>query len=150
MPTKYVHTNIVSADWQKLVQFYIDVFGCCPVPPPRDQSGEWLSRGTGVQNAALQGVHLRLPGYGEEGPTLEIFQYSQMEEKPEPAANRKGYGHIAFEVEDVKGVLEKVIAGGGKKIGEVVTKEVEGLGIITFIYVADPEGNLVELQRWER
>ena len=150
MPTKYVHTNIISANWTQLAQFYIDVFGCQPVPPVRNQSGEWLSRGTGVQGAALQGLHLRLPGCGEEGPTLEIYQYAEMEEKPEPAANRKGFGHIAFEVEHVKSVLEKVIACGGRTIGEVVTKEVEGVGIITFTYAADPEDNLIELQCWER
>ncbi|MCB0594173.1 MAG: VOC family protein [Lewinellaceae bacterium] len=150
MPTKYAHTNIISANWEKLAQFYIDVFGCQPVPPARDQSGEWLSRGTGVKGAALQGMHLRLPGYGEEGPTLEIYQYAEMKEQPEPAANRKGFGHIAFQVENVAAVLEKVVAHGGRPIGEVVTKEVEGVGIITFTYVADPEGNLIELQRWEK
>lgn len=150
MPTRYVHTNIISADWKRLAQFYIDVFGCQPVPPARDQSGEWLARGTGVKGAALQGMHLRLPGYGEEGPTLEIYQYASMKEKPEPAANRKGFGHIAFEVENVAACLSRIIAHGGKAIGEVVTKEVEGVGIITFVYAADPEGNLIELQRWEK
>ncbi len=149
MATRYVHTNIISADWKKLIRFYIDVFNCRPVPPARGQSGEWLSRGTGVMDAALQGMHLRLPGYGEEGPTLEIYQYSRMEEKPEPAANRKGYGHIAFQVDDVRAVLGKILAHGGMAIGEVVTKELEGMGIITFTYAADPEGNLIELQRWE-
>ena len=148
MSIKYVHTNIISANWTQLAQFYIDVFGCQPAPPARDQSGEWLSRGTGVKDAALQGIHLHLPGYGDEGPTLEIYQYNHMEDKPEPTANRKGFGHIAFQVEDVGAVFEKVIAYGGKAIGEVVTRVVEGVGIITFVYVADPEGNLIELQRW--
>lgn len=150
MPTRYVHTNIISVDWKELIRFYIDVFDCRPLPPARNQSGEWLSRGTGVEDAALQGMHLRLPGYGEEGPTLEIYQYTKMKDRPEPAANRKGFGHIAFQVEDVVACLKKVVAHGGKAMGEVVTKEVEGVGIITFVYAADPEGNLIELQRWER
>lgn len=150
MPTKYAHTNIISANWHTLTRFYIDVFGCEPIPPVRNQSGQWLSRGAGVEGAALQGMHLRLPGYGEEGPTLEIYQYASMKEKPEPAANRKGFGHIAFEVENVAACLSRIIAHGGKAIGEVVTKEVEGIGIITFVYAADPEGNLIELQRWEK
>ena len=41
----------------------------------RDLSGEWLDRATGLKNAHIKGIHLRLPGYGEGGPTLEIFQY---------------------------------------------------------------------------
>lgn len=150
MPARYTHTNIISANWKKLAQFYVDTFGCQSVPPARNQSGEWLSRGTGVPGAALEGMHLRLPGYGDEGPTLEIYQYAEMKEKPAPAANRQGFGHIAFEVEDVKACLEKVIRHGGRAIGEVVTREIEDLGIITFTYAADPEGNMIELQRWAR
>jgi len=30
---------------------------------------------TSLQNAHLSGVHLRLLGYGDDGPTLEIFSY---------------------------------------------------------------------------
>ena len=72
---KYVHTNIISKDWRKLADFYTTVFECVIVPPERNQSGDWLSKGTGVPNAHLRGAHLRLPGYGENGPTLEIYQY---------------------------------------------------------------------------
>jgi predicted enzyme related to lactoylglutathione lyase len=25
---KYAHTNIIARDWEKLAQFYIDVFDC--------------------------------------------------------------------------------------------------------------------------
>ena len=41
---KYVHTNIIAQDWKFLSQFYIDVFGCKPVPPERRLSGEWIGR----------------------------------------------------------------------------------------------------------
>jgi hypothetical protein len=33
-------------------------------------------------------------------------------------------------------------------VGEIVTREIPGAGRITFAYVRDPEGNIVELQRW--
>jgi predicted enzyme related to lactoylglutathione lyase len=26
--TRYVHTNLIAADWQRLARFYCDVFGC--------------------------------------------------------------------------------------------------------------------------
>jgi predicted enzyme related to lactoylglutathione lyase len=150
MATRYAHTNLVAADWKALAAFYQRVFNCTIVPPLRDQSGEWLEKGTGVQGAALKGAHLRLPGYGETGPTLEIFSYAEMEERPEPLGNRKGFGHIAFAVDDVAQTLAKVISAGGKAVGEVVTREVPGAGIITFVYAADPEGNLLELQAWKK
>ena len=100
---RYTHTNLVARDWKRLAAFYEHVFGCVPVPPERDISGEWLSRVTGVPDAALCGVHLRLPGHGDSGPTLEIFQYSRVLDAPTPAANRQGYGHVAFAVDDERG-----------------------------------------------
>src|SRR5687768_2663978 len=103
---RYGHTNIVAADWRRLAAFYADVFGCQMVPPERSLSGEWLAAGTGVRGAALQGVHLRLPGCGPDGPTLEIFQYQEMLEAPSAAGNRRGFGHIAFMVDDVAAVLD--------------------------------------------
>lgn len=151
MSIKYAHTNIISSNWKKLADFYINVFECTSAPPIRDLSGEWLAKGTAVENATLQGMHLRLPGHGDNGPTLEIYSYGgDMPEKPEPpAANRKGFGHLAFEVDDVKEILEKMILCGGTELGEIVEKEVEGVGLLTFTYATDPEGNIIEIQSWK-
>jgi predicted enzyme related to lactoylglutathione lyase len=150
MSMKYVHTNIISKDWKKLVQFYIDVFECTPAPPERDLKGEWLDKGAGLKNAHLKGMHLRLPGYGEEGPTLEIYSYSEMTDKPNVIlANRKGFGHIAFRVDNVEEVYEKALENGGQKLGEISSHNVEGVGELKFAYLADPEGNIIEIQKWD-
>jgi len=149
MPARYVHTNLVARDWERLARFYEDVFGCVRVPPARDQSGEWLERGTGVAGAHLRGVHLRLPGHGESGPTLEIYTYDAIVAQSRPVANRAGYGHVAFAVDDVARTVEAVVAHGGER-GEVVSHDVSGVGRLEFAYARDPEGNLVELQRWTR
>ena len=138
----------MAADWRTLCVFYQQVFNCTLVPPERDQAGEWLEKGTGVPGAALKGAHLRLPGYGLDAPTLEIFSYDVMEERPVPIANRKGLGHLAFAVDDVFQTLADVISAGGSAIGEVVTRQIPGAGMITFVYAADPEGNVLELQTW--
>ncbi len=147
---RFVHTNIVSIDWKTLTDFYIKTFDCKLIPPIRTQSGAWLDKGTGLHDAHLQGAHLLLPGYGENGPTLEIYQYQLIDKQGEQAPNTKGYGHIAFEVEDVEEVLKSLIKNGGKATGEVTQKEVEGVGKLTFVYAKDPEGNLIELQNWMR
>jgi glyoxylase I family protein len=70
---RFVHTNLIAHDWRGLARFYEQVFGCRPVPPERELKGEWLEAATAVPDARLEGVHLRLPGYGEAGPTLEIL-----------------------------------------------------------------------------
>jgi predicted enzyme related to lactoylglutathione lyase len=145
---KYVHTNLIATDWRKLASFYIQVFGCVPAPPERDFQGEKLEAGTGIPGAHLRGMHLRLPGYGEGGPTLEIFNYNFLQARPGTAVNRPGFGHIAFQVEDVAAAREMVLAAGGRAVGEIVTLKVATGAQVTWCYVADPEGNVIELQSW--
>ena len=147
---KYAHTNIVSTNWETLADFYVKVFQCKVVPPVRNQSGEWLEKGTGLKNAKLQGAHLLLPGYGENGPTLEVYQYENIESQDAIPPNKRGFGHIAFEVESVETVLNLVEKHGGKANGSLTKRVVEGVGEITFIYARDPEGNLIELQSWKK
>ncbi len=147
---KYVHTNIISKDWRKLSRFYIEVLDCKLVPPVRKQEGGWLEAGTGVSKAKLEGAHLLLPGWGEQGPTLEIHQYEEIETQPAINPNKQGYAHIAFEVEDVETVLGKIKAAGGSANGQISRTEIEGIGEITFVYARDPEGNLVEIQHWNK
>jgi catechol 2,3-dioxygenase-like lactoylglutathione lyase family enzyme len=149
MRAKYKHTNIIARDWQKLAKFYEDVFGCMRVLPERHLSGEWLEKGSNVKKARLEGAHLRLPGLGENGPTLEIFQYAANAAKLPSLANREGLSHIAFEVDDVVQALEIVQQHGGRAIGAIVSHPVPGVGSLTFVYAADPEGNLIELQSWQ-
>jgi hypothetical protein len=44
--------------------------------------------------------------------------------------------------------LEAVISAGGSSVGEIATTEVGGVGFLQVIYARDPEGNIVELQKW--
>jgi predicted enzyme related to lactoylglutathione lyase len=147
MPTKYAHTNLIAKDWRMLASFYQDVFGCIPLPPERDLSGEWIDKATAIRDAHITGIHLRLPGYGEGGPTLEIFHYATMPEHPQVRSNTPGFAHIAFAVDDVEATAQAVFEQGGSTIGELTVREIPGLGNITFQYVADPEGNIIEIQK---
>jgi predicted enzyme related to lactoylglutathione lyase len=147
---KYVHTNLITEDWQRLARFYTEVFGCTLVPPERDYQGDALDAGTGLKAAHLSGVHLRLPGYGENGPTLEIYHYDQLEQRPELAVNRPGFGHIAFEVEDVGEARQELEAHGGGAVGEMVTLNTKAGTRVTWCYMTDPEGNIIELQSWSK
>jgi predicted enzyme related to lactoylglutathione lyase len=145
---RYVHTNLVAHDWRRLVRFYQDVFGCVEVPPERNLAGAEMEAGTGVPGAHLQGMHLRLPGVAAAGPTLEIFTYSHLAEDLPRVANRPGFAHIAFAVDSVPEAREEVLSHGGTPVGEVVTVEVSATARVTWCYVKDPEGNIIELQAW--
>jgi predicted enzyme related to lactoylglutathione lyase len=145
---KYVHTNLVAKDWRLLAAFYQKVFGCVIVPPERDFRGEKLEAGTHLAVAHLHGVHLRLPGYGADGPTLEIFQYDPQVSRASSAVNRPGFGHIAFQVPNVALAREEILRAGGRPVGEIVTLQVTTGAEVTWCYVTDPEGNHLELQSW--
>jgi len=149
MRAKYVHTNIIATDWQRLADFYVQAFGCELVPPERDYTGKELDAGTGLSNAHLRGAHFRLPGCGADGPTLEIYSYDQLEEGMRPAVNRRGFGHLAFEVDDVRAACKEVMALGGSPVGEIVTLQTKTGSEVTWCYLADPEGNMLELQSWK-
>lgn len=149
---KYVHTNLIAEDWKKLAHFYTTVFGCKAIYPERNISGEWLDQITGLSSSKIEGLHLSLPGYDAEGPTLEIFQYQSPNFINSEAhhLNKPGFGHIAFHVDNVQKVLGDIVAHGGKVYGDVVRKEYSELQrTLTITYAMDPEGNFIELQNWE-
>jgi predicted enzyme related to lactoylglutathione lyase len=145
---RFGHVNLTGGDWRALASFYGDVFGCEPVPPERDYRGPDLEAATGVADAHLTGAHLRLPGHGPGGPTLEIYQYDSVEPAAAPRVDRAGWGHVAFQVPDVSAALEAVLAAGGGQVGSVITSTTAGGRQVTWCYATDPGGNILELQAW--
>lgn len=147
---RYVHTNIIARDVNCLITFYKEVFHCQSVGETRNLRGVWLDKMTGIKNSHITGEHLVLPGWGDSHPTLEIFSYDEMKNALPAEINRPGIAHIAFEVDDVKETLNEMIKAGGSAYGELVTADYPGGVKGTFIYAQDPEGNIVELQSWEK
>nr|WP_294203677.1 VOC family protein [uncultured Chryseobacterium sp.] len=93
-------------------------------------------------------MQLRLPGYGDNGPTLEIYQYSEMINTERHMANQKGFGHIAFRVDDIAGLLELALMNGAAKIGELSEHHFDNMRMFKFIYISDPDRNIIELLNW--
>jgi len=148
MKARYVHTNLIARDFRQLARFYTEVFGCEPVPPERDYEGAALDAGTGLEGATLRGIHLRLPGCGPGGPTLELFEYPTpaAPDSAAPLPHQPGYGHIGFAVDGVTEARQAVLDAGGAAVGEVVVLRTTAGVTTTWCYVRDPEGNIVELQ----
>lgn len=143
---RYAHTNLIARDWRSLAGFYERVFGCVPVPPERDYAGAELEALTSIPGASLAGVHLRLPGAGDDGPTLEIFEYRSGMPESAPSVDRPGFAHVAFAVSSVREAVDEVVAAGGSAVGEIVTFILATGTEVTAAYVRDPEGNVIELQ----
>lgn len=146
---KYIHTNLTVENLDKISEFYQKVFGCIPVRKPVNLAGQWVEDITAVKDAEIRYVHLALPGHGPHGPELELIQYKNKISHPKKISNCSGYGHLAFSVDNVQKVLQKLIEEGGGVIGEVVTTEVPNRGLLTEVYATDPEGNILELQHYD-
>jgi len=148
MTVKYVHTNLVAKDWKRLAEFYIEALACKAKPPERNLKGRWLDSLTSMKNVHICGIHLVLPGFNSGGPTLEIFQYSKNKRKTWPPTDQPGFGHIAFAVTNVTHMIKKLEKHGGSLVGKLISTTIEGVGRIDVVYARDPEGNIIELQKW--
>ena len=145
---EYGHTNLIARDWRSLSSFYQRVFGCDPVPPERDYSGPALEAGTGVKGSTVKGVHLRLPGHGPNGPALEI---SCTALPPTHCARRStapASGVSQSRYTDVRDAHREVLDAGGSALGEIVRLQTATGTRVTWCYVRDSEGDIIELQSW--
>ena len=149
MSSKYAHTNINTPDWKRLVQFYIKVFDSKLIPPTRHLYGEWFEKASGIKDAEVHGAHITLPGYDVNGPTLEIFTHTIKNGEQSTTFHQQGYAHIAIAVDDVDATYKKIIENGGSSDGEIVTEYYENMNkTLTMVYAKDPDGNIIEIQKW--
>jgi predicted enzyme related to lactoylglutathione lyase len=73
-----------------------------------------------------------------------------MPEHPPVRPNTPGFSHLAFAVDDVPAAARVVLDRGGSVVGELTARDVPGAGLVTFQYMADPEGNIIEVQNWKK
>jgi glyoxylase I family protein len=66
---------------------------------------------------------------------------------PGEAALREGYGHIAFDVTDLDAAYERAVTRGARPVISPGPSPERG---VRMAWVADPEGNLVELMHRPR
>ena len=105
-----------------------------------------------------QGRHVACGGPDARLKQLVLFTLvgGVGEEGEQPAQRMGGLAqlrcYLAFAADrpqdDVEAALEAVISAGGSSVGGIATTEVGGVGLLQVIYARDPEGNIVELQKW--
>ena len=105
---------------------------------PECSAAEWIDRIIDLENATVEGVMARTPDGGDMFEVVRFHSPSAGAQEPAPAANRPGFRHVAFTVDDVRGVLDRVREAGWETVGRSST---------TFLlcYVRGPEGLIVEL-----
>ena len=142
---RFAHLSVVARDADRLAEFYKKVFGCKEIGSRKTISGEKVSRGNGVPNSEIYSIWLTLPGL--ERPFLEIHEYKQIKDRPLPLVDEPGYGHVAFEVEDICAIRDEIVRAGGRDQGEITSLGPDDATFLA-VYMRDPEGNVIELEEF--
>ena len=133
------HTGIVVRNLEKSVEFY-RALGF--VEDNRDtEKGVFIDTVVGLQNTKLEWVKLKAP----DGYLLELLQYhSHLEQKEivKQKSNQLGCSHLAFSVDDIDVVCEKIEKLGGSMVNLPVITDNKKVKVV---YCHDNEGNLMEI-----
>lgn len=137
MVTSYSHTSFTVSDIDASIAFYVDQLGLT-LARRWERVGPEIGALTGVKGARLSMALVELGDF-----KLELIQYvGGAGVVLDPVINNVGAAHIAFEVEDVDGLCERLANNGVKLYGTPTTlppPRVRG------VYISDPDGITVEL-----
>jgi catechol 2,3-dioxygenase-like lactoylglutathione lyase family enzyme len=137
--TNFVHIGLVVEDLGETVRFLAMLgFDC---GEPGMFSGEWIDRIIGLENVTVETVMARAPDGSDVFEVVRFDSPSAGAQELAPAANRPGLRHVAFKVDDVRGVVDRVREAGWETVGEIVDFE----NTFLLCYVRGPEGLIVEL-----
>ena len=138
MRPTFVHIGLVVEDLDETVRFF-ELLGFDCGEPSRF-GGDWIERITGVEDPTIEVVMVRGPD-GKDVFEVVRFESPVAAAEPSPAANRPGLRHVAFQVDDLRRVVDRARESGWDTVGEIVNYE----EMYLLCYVRGPEGLIVEL-----
>jgi catechol 2,3-dioxygenase-like lactoylglutathione lyase family enzyme len=137
--TDFVHIGLVVEDLDEAVRFLTLLgFECSE---PGVFGGEWIDQIIGLENVTVETVMARGPDGSDMFEVVRFRSPSAGAQEPAPAVNRPGLRHVAFKVDDVRAVVDRVREAGWDTVGEIV----EYQNTFLLCYVRGPEGLIVEL-----
>jgi catechol 2,3-dioxygenase-like lactoylglutathione lyase family enzyme len=137
--TDLVHIGLVVEDLDETVRF-LSLLGL-DCSGPGVFGGEWIDRIVGLEDVTVETVMARAPDGRDVFEVVRFRSPSAGSQEPAPAANRPGLRHVAFKVDDLRGVVDRVREAGWETVGEIVDYE----STFLLCYVRGPEGLIVEL-----
>ena len=132
MAARLDHVGLAVAGLEAAAGWFCDVFGLVP---------ELSLRVDAIDLSIEMLIH------PEFGYRLELLHRPGSDGQVKPAdpaqaARREGYGHVAFDVADLDGAYDRAVARGARPVMPPCPAPEPG---VRMAFVADPEGNLIEL-----
>ena len=133
------HSGIIVRDLEKSAKFYLALgFN---EDNRAIEEGNFIDTVFGLKHTKLEWVKLKAP----DGYLLELLQYHSHPEKKEIAKQKSsqlGCSHLAFSVDDIDSICEKIEKIGGSVVNlPALTRDKK----IKVAYCHDIEGNLMEI-----
>ena len=126
------HVGLAVADLEAAVAWFCDVFGMVPE----------LTVGVGALDLSIEMLVHPAFGYRLELLHRPGSAAGRKPAGPGEAALREGFGHMAFDVPDLDGAFDRAVARGARPVMPPCPSPESG---VRMAFVADPEGNLIEL-----
>jgi catechol 2,3-dioxygenase-like lactoylglutathione lyase family enzyme len=104
-------------------------------------SGESIDRIIGLENVTVEVVMARAPRRRRRVRGGALPLAFRRRSRARAGRDRPGLRHVAFMVDDVRGVVDRVREAGWETVGEIVELE----NTFLLCYARGPEGLIVEL-----
>jgi catechol 2,3-dioxygenase-like lactoylglutathione lyase family enzyme len=136
------HTGITVSNLERSLEFWQNVLGF-EFSHRAHQTGEMANEITGVAGAEIKLAVVKAPG----GHKIELLEYLAPPDRKKHVDLRPcdvGSAHIAFTVNNLDGVLQKIAASGWKAAGKPQTLQSGPNAGKRVVYVRDPDGATIE------
>ena len=131
---QFDHVGITVADLDSAVDFFLklglELEGRTPI------EGEFLDTVCGIPNSRTEIAMLRPPGGGTALELATFVRPDVVPGSPDAMANEIGIRNVAFEVDDIRGLVDELAAEGYGLVGGI--GEYENTWLMA--YVRGPEG----------
>jgi catechol 2,3-dioxygenase-like lactoylglutathione lyase family enzyme len=137
---RFDHVGVTVDDLEAVTAFFLNM-GLEQEGPSTIVEGEWLERVVGLSDVRVEVVMLRAPNGGTK---LELSKFHRPVDERGPQSappNQLGLCNVAFAVDDIQTVVDRLRADGFDLVGEVGVYE----DAYRLCYVRGPEGIIVSL-----
>ena len=139
MITRVNHVSFTVSDLDRAIAFYRDALGL-------EQKSRYPRVDGFVSKViGMPGSHLEIAHMGAGNCTIELIQYVRPQGvKIDTRTCNVGSAHVCFNVDDFHGLLKRVVAAGGRIVGEPTPiPDGHSAGRLA-VYLEDPDNNTIE------
>jgi catechol 2,3-dioxygenase-like lactoylglutathione lyase family enzyme len=139
--TKVAHTGITVTSLREALDFWVGVLGFKHLYTTNFPNDPFIENVVGVSGAALTLAMVQGPGH-----SVELLEYVAPDNRQvlKPRSCDVGSVHVAFEVDDLDALLDRVRQSGWNAVGTPQTVEEGERAGLRLAYVRGPDGVTLE------